>query len=59
MGAFLCLLRSSRSFIRGLVCVSGGLFAIIRMSFFCVRISGLMYSLFGLSVPQMAMEPMR
>ena len=53
------MLRSSSSFIRGLVCVSGGLFAIIRMSFFCVRISGLMYSLFGLSVPQMEMEPMR
>ena len=53
------MLSSPSSFSSGVVCVCGGLFLISLIIFFCVRISGFMYSLFGSSVPYTVTDPMR
>ena len=54
------MLSSPSSFSSGVVCVCGGLFLILSLIiFFCVRISGFMYSLFGSSVPHTVTDPMR
>ena len=44
--------------ISGLVCVRGGRFMMILMIFFCVLMSGCMYSLLGNCVPQIVTFPM-
>ena len=53
------MFSSPSSFNSGVVCVYGGLFLISLMIFFCVRISGFIYSLFGSSVPHTVTDPMR
>ena len=53
------MLSSPSSFSSGVVCVCGSLFLISLIIFFCVRISGFMYSLFGSSVPHTVTDPMR
>lgn len=46
-------------FISGFVCVCGGRFINNRIIFFCVLISGCMYSLLGLFVPHIVIAPIR
>lgn len=46
-------------FMSGFVCVCGGRFMISRISFFCVLISGCMYSALCLSVPHIVIAPIR
>ena len=53
------MLRMWRCCMSGLVCVRGGRFITILMSFFCVLMSGCMYVLVEFSVPHIVMFPMR
>ena len=53
------MLRMCSFFISGLVCVRGGRFMMILMSFFCVLASGCRYVLLGSSEPHIVMFPMR
>ena len=53
------MLRMWSFCISGPVCVRGGRFMMILMSFSCVLISGCRYVLVGSCVPQIVISPMR
>ena len=55
----LVMFRISSCSISGCVCARGGWLVISRMIFFCVLISGCMYSLLCLCVPHIVIAPIK
>ena len=53
------MFRIRRSVMSGLVCVRGGWFLMILISFLCILLSGWMYVSDRSAVPHTVMEPIR
>ena len=56
-GVEVCHVEDVESLLSGPICVRGGRFMMILISFFCVLISGCRYVLVGSCVPQIVISP--